>query len=108
MVESANPCLSDTEVVRFALDADEVEAFLHGRDACGPRAHERVEDRAPWWRDEAAEPAHEGDGLDGGMLVLRAALPARRLGLVSEGREEAGSAPCVPVGLPRGAPESVA
>ena len=59
----------DLDVLGLALDADELAAFQHRGDAGAPAAGERVEHHAAGRNDQADQPAHQVDRLDGWMHV---------------------------------------
>ena len=69
--------LGNGDIRRFALDAEKAALLLDAGQSGRPRASKGVKDDATGRRDEAHEPAHEGDRLHGWMMVAGTARPAR-------------------------------
>ena len=67
--QRANAAAGDLEVMRVALDADELAAFHDGTHACGAAAHEGVEHRGAR-RDDARQLAHQCGGLAGHVVLV--------------------------------------
>ena len=63
------PFFGNGAILGGEFDTDGAEAFLLGGDECCPASHERVKDESAGGRDESAEVAHEGEWLDGGVVV---------------------------------------
>ena len=82
----------DLQVLGRLLDADAVGTLLVSGDRRAAASQERVEHRAANGRDQPAQPAHEGERLDRGVIVTLAALLAGCLGLVEEAGGGAGVA----------------
>jgi hypothetical protein len=81
-VEAAGEAgFDEGEVVGLALDGDAPEAFEQARLDGGAAAGERLEDGAAGRGDEADQPPHEGEGLDGGMRRAVDAGPFAGVGL---------------------------
>jgi hypothetical protein len=69
-VAAAVDALGDErQVVGFAFDGDAAEAFEDAGFDGGAAAGEGLEDGAAGWGDEPDEPAHEVEGLDGGVAM---------------------------------------
>ena len=56
----------------FTLDQDAIKAPATAADARRSGTCERIQDRAPWWRNQLSEPRHRAHRLDGRMLAAGA------------------------------------